>query len=52
MRIGLASECKNRNVSFNMTQIEKAMRESQGKVDLPYVEMCGIVRRSSKQNIC
>lgn len=35
MRIGLASfECKNRNVSFNMTQIEKAMRESQGKVDL------------------
>ena len=35
MRIGLASYvCENRNVSFNMTQIERAMRESQGKVDL------------------
>lgn len=35
MRIGLASlECKNRNIVFNMAQIEKAMREVQGKVDL------------------
>ncbi|MCM1297101.1 MAG: carbon-nitrogen hydrolase family protein [Muribaculaceae bacterium] len=35
MRIGLASfEQKNGNVAFNMAQIEKAMRESQGKVDL------------------
>lgn len=35
MRIGLASfVCKNKNVPFNMTQIERAMREAQGKVDL------------------
>lgn len=35
MRIGLASlECKNRNAAFNMAQIERAMREVQGKVDL------------------
>lgn len=35
MRIGLASfECKNRNVAFNMAQIERAMRETQGNVDL------------------
>lgn len=35
MRVGLASfMCKNKNVSFNMVQIERAMREAQGKVDL------------------
>lgn len=35
MKIGLVSFlCKNRDVSFNMSQIERAMRESQGKVDL------------------
>ena len=35
MQVGLVTfECKNRNVSFNMSQIERAMRESQGKVDL------------------
>lgn len=35
MRIGLASfVCKNKNISFNMTQMERAMREAQGKVDL------------------
>lgn len=35
MRIGLAAfVCENRNVSFNMSQIERAMRESRGNVDL------------------
>lgn len=35
MRIGLASfVCRNRDVSFNMAQIEKAMGEAHGKVDL------------------
>lgn len=35
MRIGLASfACRNRDVPFNMSQIERAMREAQGKVDL------------------
>lgn len=35
MRVGLAAfVCKNRDVSFNMSQIERAMRESQGKADL------------------
>ena len=35
MRIGLAVfECKNRNVSFNLSQIERAMQASQGKLDL------------------
>ena len=35
MRIGLVSfVCKNRDISFNMSQIERALREAQGKVDL------------------
>lgn len=35
MRIGLASFlCKNGNTPFNMMQIEKAMRQARGKVDL------------------
>lgn len=35
MRIGLASyRCKNKDISFNLHQIERAMREAQGKVDL------------------
>ncbi len=35
MRIGLASyKCKNKDVTFNLMQIEKAMRKVQGKVDL------------------
>ncbi|MCI8840571.1 MAG: carbon-nitrogen hydrolase family protein [Oscillospiraceae bacterium] len=35
MRIGLVSfTCKNRDISFNMSQIERALREAQGKVDL------------------
>lgn len=35
VRIGLASfACKNKDISFNMSQIERAMREAQGKVDL------------------
>jgi len=35
VRIGLASFlCKNRDISFNMSQIERAMREARGKVDL------------------
>lgn len=35
MRVGLAAfECKNKDVAFNMSQIERAMRESRGKVDL------------------
>lgn len=35
MRIGLASyRCKNKDVTFNLMQIEKAMQKVQGKVDL------------------
>lgn len=35
MRIGLASyRCENKNTEFNISQIERAMREAQGKVDL------------------
>lgn len=35
MRVGLASfECRNRDVAFNLSQIERAMREAQGKIDL------------------
>ena len=35
MRIGLASfTCKNRDIAFNMSQVERALREVQGKVDL------------------
>lgn len=35
MRIGLVSyRCKNRDVEFNMSQIERAMRRSEGKADL------------------
>ncbi len=35
MRIGLASfVCENRNLAFNLSQIERAMRECRGKVDL------------------
>jgi len=35
MRIGLASyKCKNKDVAFNLAQIEKAMRNVQGKADL------------------
>ena len=35
MRIGLASyQCKNRDISFNMSQIEEAMKKSEGKADL------------------
>lgn len=35
MRIGLASyRCENRNLAFNMRQIELAMKASEGKVDL------------------
>lgn len=35
MRIGLASyRCENKNTEFNINQIERAMREAQGKVDL------------------
>ena len=35
MRIGLVSyRCKNRDVAFNMGQIERAMRHSEGKADL------------------
>ena len=35
MRIALASyRCKNRDVSFNIEQIERAMQQVQGKVDL------------------
>lgn len=35
MRIGLASyRCENRNVPFNMSQIERAMQQSLGKADL------------------
>ncbi len=35
MRIGLVSyRCKNRNMPFNLGQIERALRETQGKADL------------------
>ena len=35
MRIGLAAyRCENRNMAFNISQIERAMKEAQGKVDL------------------
>jgi len=35
MRIGLASyRCENKNTEFNIGQIERAMREAQGKVEL------------------
>lgn len=35
MRVGLASfRCKNGDIPFNMSQIEKAIRKAQGKVDL------------------
>ena len=35
MRIGLVSfRCENQNISFNMDQIERALRETEGKVDL------------------
>lgn len=35
MRIGLASyRCENKNIEFNISRIERAMREMQGKVDL------------------
>ena len=35
MRIGLvAYECQNGNISFNLGQIERAMKEAQGKADL------------------
>ena len=34
MRIGLVSyRCENKNVFFNMSQIERAMSEAKGKVD-------------------
>lgn len=35
MRIGLVSyRCENRNMDFNIGQIERALKEAQGKVDL------------------
>ena len=35
MRIGLAAyRCENRNRNFNIGQIERALKEAQGKVDL------------------
>lgn len=35
MRFGLVSfQCENGNVSFNMRQIERALRENEGKVDV------------------
>lgn len=35
MRIGLVSyRCKNRDIAFNMRQIERAMKRSKGKTDL------------------
>ena len=35
MKIGLASyRCENGNVQFNIRQIERAMKEAQGKADL------------------
>lgn len=35
MRIGLASfVCINKNLPFNLSQIEKAMQQVQGRVDV------------------
>ena len=35
MRIGLVSyRCENRNVAYNMSQIERAMKYAEGKADL------------------
>ena len=35
MKIGLASyRCENRDMQFNIRQIERAMQETQGKADL------------------
>lgn len=35
MKIGLVSyRCENRNIPFNISQIERALRETQGKTDL------------------
>ena len=35
MNIGLASyRCENKNIEFNINQMERAMREAQGKVVL------------------
>ena len=35
MKIGLASyRCENRDMQFNIRQIERAMKETRGKVDL------------------
>ena len=35
MKLGLASyQFRNKDIAFNLSQIEKAMQESQGKVDL------------------
>ena len=35
MRIGLVSyRCENKNIAFNISQIEKAFREAKGKADL------------------
>ena len=35
MRIGLVSyRCKNKDIPFNISQIERALKEAQGKVDL------------------
>ena len=35
MRIGLASyEVKNKDVAFNLSQMERAMEKAQGKVEL------------------
>ena len=35
MRIGLVSyRCENRNTAFNMSQIELAMKRSEGKVEM------------------
>ena len=35
MKIGLASyRCENRDMQFNIRQIERAMKETRGKADL------------------
>ena len=49
MRIGLVSyRCENRNIVFNMSQIELAMKRSEGKVDLSkQAEAMGINLNSS-----
>lgn len=40
MNIGLASyRCKNKNMEFNISQIERAMREAQGKDFM--IALCG-----------